>query len=65
MAIGVAVAKKIDARVTGFHAMTEFNHGGIVDELLEPPPLELRVFAQDRADKLFAPLQREADLAGV
>jgi nucleotide-binding universal stress UspA family protein len=62
---GVALAKKIGARVTGFHAMTEFNHAGIVEELLEPPPAELQVFAQAHADKLFAPLQREADLAGV
>ena len=29
--LGVALAKKIDARVTGFHAMTEFNHAGIVE----------------------------------
>jgi len=63
--LGVALAKQIDARVTGFHAMTEFNHAGIVEELLEPPPAELQVLAQAHADKLFAPLQREAELAGV
>jgi nucleotide-binding universal stress UspA family protein len=62
---GVALAKKIGARVTGFHAMTEFNHAGIVEELLEPPPAELQVLAQAHAEKLFAPLQREAELAGV
>jgi len=63
--LGVALAKQIDARVTGFHAMTEFTHAGIVEELLEPPPAELQVLAQAHADKLFAPLQREAELAGV
>ncbi|WHZ18049.1 MAG: hypothetical protein OJF55_000198 [Rhodanobacteraceae bacterium] len=63
--VGVALAKKIEARVTGFHAMTEFNHEGIVEELLEPPPAELQVLAQAHADKLFAPLRREAELAGV
>ena len=63
--LGVALAKKIDARVTGFHAMTEFTHAGIVEELLEPPPEELQVLAQAHADKLFAPLRREAELAGV
>lgn len=62
---GVGLAKKIGARVTGFHAMTEFNHAGIVEELLEPPPAELQVLAQAHADKLFAPLQHEAELAGV
>jgi len=63
--LGVALAKKIDARVTGFHAMTEFNPAGIVEELLEPPPEELRALAQAHADKLFAPLQHEAELAGI
>lgn len=63
--LGVALAKKIGARVTGFHAMTEFNHAGIVEELLEPPPAELQVLALSHADKLFAPLLREAELAGV
>lgn len=62
---GVALAKKIGARVTGFHAMTEFNHAGIVEELLEPPPAELQALARTHADKLFAPLRREAELAGV
>lgn len=63
--LGVALAKKIGAQVTGFHAMTEFNHAGIVEELLEPPPAELQALAQAHADKLFAPLQREAELAVV
>ena len=63
--VGVALAKKLGARVTGFHAMTEFNHAGIVEELLEPPPGELQVLAHTHADKLFAPLRREAELAGV
>lgn len=63
--LGVALAQKIGARVTGFHAMMEFNHAGIVEELLEPPPAELQVLAQAHADKLFAPLRREAELAGV
>jgi nucleotide-binding universal stress UspA family protein len=63
--IGVALARGIGARVTGFHAMTEFNHAGIVEELLEPPPDELQRFAQAHADKLLAPLRREAERAGV
>lgn len=63
--LGVALAKKIGARITGFHVMTEFNHAGIVEELLEPPPAELQVLAQAHADKLFAPLQHNAELAGV
>ncbi len=63
--LGVALAQKIGARVTGFHAMMEFNHAGIVEELLEPPPAELQVLAQAHADKLFTPLRREAELAGV
>ncbi|HEX5951703.1 MAG TPA: universal stress protein [Rhodanobacteraceae bacterium] len=63
--VGVALAKKLGARVTGFHAMMEFNRAGIVEELLEPPPEELQALAQAHADKLFAPLQREAELAGV
>lgn len=63
--VGIALAKKIEARVTGFHAMTELNQAGIVEELLEPPPEELRALAQAHAEKLFAPLRREAELAGV
>jgi nucleotide-binding universal stress UspA family protein len=63
--IGVELAKRIDARVTGFHAMTEFNHAGIVEDLLEPPPDELQVLARTHADKLFAPLRRAAKRAGV
>ena len=63
--VGVALAQRIGARVTGFHAMMEFNHAGIVEELLEPPPAELQVLAHAHADKLFAPLRREAELAGV
>lgn len=63
--LGVALAKGIGARVTGFHAMTEFAHPGIVDELLEPPSVELQTLARARAEKLFAPLRREAERAGV
>lgn len=62
---GVALAEAVGARVTGFHAMTEFNHRGIVDELLEPPPEELQRFARKHATELFAPLTREAERAGV
>lgn len=63
--LGVALAKRVGARVTGFHAMTEFNRAGIVEELLEPPSMELQEFAHAHAEKLFRPLQREAGLAGV
>ncbi len=62
---GVALAKKLGAQVTGFHVITEFNYTGIVEELLAPPPVELRVLAHAHADKLFAPLRHEAELAGV
>lgn len=63
--LGVALAKKIGARVTGFHAMTEFTHAGIVEELLEPPPEELQAIAETHAEKLFAPLRCEAELGGI
>lgn len=63
--IGVALAQDIGARITGFHAMTEFNHAGIVEELLEPPPKELQRLAQAHADKLLTPLRRKAERAGV
>ena len=63
--IGVALAQRIGAHITGFHAMTEFNHAGIVEELLEPPSGELEVLARTHADKLFAPLRRAATHAGV
>ena len=63
--LGVALAQKLGARVTGFHAMMEFNRAGIVEELLEPPPAELQVHALAHADRLFAPLRHEAQLAGV
>lgn len=62
---GVALAKKLGARVTDFHAMTEFIHIGIVEELLEPPPAELPVLARAHADKPFALLQHNAELVGV
>lgn len=62
---GVALAQAVGARVTGFHAMTEFNHAGIVDELLEPPPEELQLLAYAHAGQLFAPLVDEAERAGV
>jgi nucleotide-binding universal stress UspA family protein len=63
--VGVALAKKLAARVTGFHAMMEFSHEGIVEELLEPPPGELHTLARLHAARLLAPLRREAELAGV
>lgn len=63
--IGVALAKGIGARITGFHAMMEFNHVGIVEELLEPPPEELQRLARAHADKLLAPLRRKAESEGV
>src|SRR5690348_2143768 len=63
--IGVALAQRIGAHITGFHAMTEFNHAGIVEELLEPPSGELQVLARTHADKLFAPLRQAAKRAGV
>ncbi|MBS0432975.1 MAG: universal stress protein [Proteobacteria bacterium] len=63
--LGVALAQKLGARVTGFHAMMEFNRAGIVEELLEAPPAELQVHALAHADRLFAPLRHEAQLAGV
>lgn len=62
---GVALAQAVGARVTGFHAMTEFNHPGIIDELLEPPAEELQVMARKHADRLLAPLMHEAERAGV
>lgn len=34
--LGVTIAKKIGTRVAGFHAMAEFSHTGIVDELMAP-----------------------------
>ena len=63
--LAVALAQKIGARVTGFHAMTEFAHPGIVEELLESPSAELQALARMHADRLFAPLRRAAARAGV
>jgi nucleotide-binding universal stress UspA family protein len=63
--LAVGLAQKIGARVTGFHAMTEFAHPGIVDELLEPPSPELQALARMHADRLFAPLRRASGRAGV
>ncbi|HEX5959907.1 MAG TPA: universal stress protein [Rhodanobacteraceae bacterium] len=65
LAWGVELARSVGARITGFHAMTEFAHPGIVDELLEPPAEELRALARAHADKLLAPLQGKAGRAGV
>lgn len=62
---GVALARNLGAHVTGFHAMTEFNHPGIVDELLDPPADELQLLARTHADHLFAPLVHECDRANV
>lgn len=61
----VALARGLGARITGFHAMTEFAHPGIVDELLEPPPEELQRLARVHAESLFTPLVRTAQRAGV
>lgn len=62
---GVALARSLGARVTGFHAMTEFTHPGIVDELLEPPADELQQLARVHAERLFMPLVRASKRAGV
>jgi nucleotide-binding universal stress UspA family protein len=62
---GVELARSLKARVTGFHAMMEFNHPGIVDELLEPPASELQAWALGHAERLFAPLRHRAERAGV
>ncbi|HET8763685.1 MAG TPA: universal stress protein [Rhodanobacter sp.] len=61
----VALARSIGARVTGVHAMMEFNPVGIVEELIEPPPDQLRQLAEAHADKLLALLADEAGRAGV
>lgn len=61
----LALAQGIGARVTGLHVMLEFNPVGIVDELIEPPQDQLRQLARVHADKLFAPLLRGAERAGV
>lgn len=62
---GVTLAQAAGARVTGFPAVTESNHAGIVDELLEPPPEELQLPAYAHAGQLFATLVDEAECAGV
>lgn len=62
---GVTLAQAAGARVTGFPTITEFNHAGIVDELLEPPPEELQLLAYAHAGQLFATLVDEAERAGV
>lgn len=63
--VGVELARSIGARITGFHAMTEFAHPGIVEELLEPPVAEMLVLAYARAEKLFMPLCLKAKQAEV
>lgn len=65
IAQGVALAQAVRARITGFHAMTEFNYTGIADELLAPPPEEVTLLAYAHAGQLFAALERAADSAGV
>lgn len=62
---GVALAQAVGARVTGFHAMTEFSHLGIVEELLEPPSEEMQRRARTHADQLLALVVRETERAGV
>lgn len=62
---GVALAQAVGARVTGFHAMTEFTYTGIVDELLAPPPEALKLLAYAHAGELFAALEHTAKRAGV
>lgn len=61
----VRLARNLRARVTGFHAITEFAHPGIVDELLEPPPDELQALARANVERLLEPLRRRAGRAGV
>ena len=61
----VALAHNVGARVTGLHVMMEFNPVGIVEELIEPSPDQLRQLARVHADKLFSPLVHEAARAGV
>lgn len=61
----VELARCVGARITGFHAMTEFAHPGIVDDLLEPPSDELQMLAWQHADKLLATVLRKAEAAGV
>lgn len=61
----VALAHSIGARVTGLHVMMEFNPVGIVEELIEPSPDQLRRLAKAHASKLLSPLVHEAGRAGV
>jgi nucleotide-binding universal stress UspA family protein len=61
----IELARSCGARITGFHAMTELARTGIVDELLEPPPEELKVLAWAHADKLLAMVERKAERANV
>jgi Universal stress protein UspA and related nucleotide-binding proteins len=61
----VALARSVGARITGLHVMMEFNPIGIVEELIEPPPEQLRQLARTHADQLFLPLVHAAGRAGV
>lgn len=61
----VALAHGIGARITGLHVMMEFNRIGIVEELIEPSPQQLRQLARVHTDRLFSPLTYEAGRAGV
>lgn len=65
IAHGVALARAVGARITGFHVLTEFVHFGIVDELLEPPAAEVERLKRITAERLFAPLVSAAKGAGV
>lgn len=65
IAQGVELARAVGARITGFHALTEFVRFGIVDELLEPPAAEVERLERVTAGRLFAPLVSAAKRAGV
>ncbi len=62
---GVELARSLGARITGFHAMTEFAHPGIVEELLEPPADELQRLAHEHAEGLLEEIRNRAGRAGV
>lgn len=61
----VGLARSVGARLTGLHVMLEFSPVGIVAELIEPPPDQLRQLAEAHADKLLSPLAAAARRAGV
>lgn len=65
IAMGVALAQSVGARVTGFHAMTEFAQHGSVDEMLQPSAEDLQALARLRAARLLVSLRRKAEPVGV